>query len=132
MPAMADVVVKKYDGTTDITYTAMAPSSGDGVSAIWRSNSVSTIPGFRPEVSMVSAYNGPKTARRVTIKAKFASVVTGSDNVVRQVATIPLEFSALLPQNVAETDLNEAVNQFTNLLVAALPRSCIRAGFAAT
>jgi len=43
MPSMANITVKKNDGTTDATYTALTPSAGDKVSAQWRNNSQSTI-----------------------------------------------------------------------------------------
>jgi len=29
MPSMADITVKKNDGTTDVTYTAISAASGD-------------------------------------------------------------------------------------------------------
>lgn len=42
MPNMANITVKKADGTTDVVYTALTPSAGDKTSARWSLTASST------------------------------------------------------------------------------------------
>lgn len=131
MPQMANVTVKAANGTTDVIYTAQTPSAGDSSPAQWSANAASAARAYRPVIRMVSQPNGPKTARRVTITGKYPVVrVIGGEQTL--VGTIPLEFSALLPNLVTDAEAQEATRQFENFLVATLPRECIEQGFAAT
>lgn len=131
MPSMANITVKADNGTTDVVYTALTPSAGDSVAAQWRVDAASTKPAFRPSVEMRSQYNGPRSARRVNVRAKYPVVetVNGADTLV---GTIPVEFTMTLPLGVADTATAEAVSQFGNLLVSSLIRSSIKAGFSPT
>jgi hypothetical protein len=63
MPSQANIVVKKNDGTTDITYTAVQPSSGDGVQAIWKSQTVGTAPVHQPELRCSTRSQSGKIGR---------------------------------------------------------------------
>lgn len=132
MPQMANITVKKNDGTTDIVYTAMIPSAGDKSAAIWRSNSVGTAPAFRPELTCLSQSNGPRTARRVNLKFSYPSLVTGSDGKVSVADRAIIEVSAVVPQGMADADLNEAVSQGLNLAASTLIKDTVKAGFAPT
>jgi len=129
---MANIVVKKNDGVTDITYTAMIPSAGDKSAAIWRANSVGTAPALRPEFQCLSQPNGPKTARRVNSKFSFPSLVTGTDGKVTVADRVIIEVSAVIPQGMADTDVGEAVSQGLNLAASALMKDTVKAGFAPT
>ncbi len=132
MPQMADITVKKNDGTTDIVFTAMIPSAGDKSAAIWRSNTVGTAPALRPEMQCISQSNGPKTARRVNLKFSYPSLVTGSDGKVNVADRAIIEISAVIPQGMADADTNEAVSQGLNLAASTLIKSTVKAGFAPT
>lgn len=131
MPQMANVTVKKADGTTDIVYTAEVPSAGDSSPAQWSSKSASTTRAYRPIIRMTTAYNGPKTARRVSVTGKYPIVrqVSGVDTLV---GTIPLELSAVIPLIVTDVEASEATRQFENFVTNVLIRECIEQGFAAT
>lgn len=132
MPQMANITVKKNDGTTDIVYTAMIPSAGDKSAAIWRANTVGTAPAFRPELLCVSMSNGPKTARRVNLKFSYPSLVTGSDGKVSVSDRLILDVGAVVPQGMLDADVNEAVSQGLNLLASTLVKDTVKAGFAPT
>lgn len=84
MANMANIVVKKANGTTDITYTALTASAGDTVPARWRENSQASVVGFRPTLTQVARANGNNNARVVTTRFKFPVVraVGGVDTVV--------------------------------------------------
>lgn len=131
MPQINNVTVKKADGTTDIVYTAAVPSAGDSSPAEWTSKTASTSRAWRPAIRMVSAYNGPKTARRMTVTGKYPVIRTvgGADTLV---ATIPLEFSVVLPMVITDAEASEATRQFENFLSNTLIRECIEQAYAAT
>jgi hypothetical protein len=124
--------VKKNDGVTDIVYTAMIPSAGDKSAAIWRSNTIGSAAAFRPEFQAISASNGPKTARRVTFKYSFPSLVTGGDGRTSVSDRMILDVSAVVPLGMNDVDLNEAVSQGLNLLSTTLIKDTVKAGFAPT
>jgi len=50
MPTMGNIVVKKADGTTDITYSSVVPSAGDTSPAIWQSQTVGSAPLHYPQL----------------------------------------------------------------------------------
>lgn len=131
MPQIANVTVKKADGTTDIVYTADVPSAGDSSPAQWTSRSASTSRAYRPVVRMVASLNGPRTARRMTITGKYpiVRVVSGVDTLI---ATIPCEFSVVVPLLVTDAEASEATRQFENFLSHTLVRSCIEETYSAT
>lgn len=133
MPNMADITVKKADGTTSITYTALSPSAGDNVPAQWRCESVAAAAGLRPTLTLVSKWNGPKTARRVDGNFQFPETVTDSTTSTTKVRNrIPISFSAVVPAEVPDTVVAEAVAQGYNLFASALVQSSVKSGFAPT
>lgn len=133
MPNMADITVKKADGTTDVVYTAMTPSSGDGVAAQWRAEAAASTVAFKPRLEMRSRANGAKTARRVD--THFVMPVTQLDSgsgITTVSGQIPISTSALIPINVSDSWVNEAVNQWANLMKASLIISAHKTGYAPT
>lgn len=132
MPNLADITVKKNDGTTDIVYTGVVPSAGDKSPAIWRSNSVGTAQAHKPELLVSGQFNGPRTARRLTIKYFYPSLVTGSDGRTSVSDRAIADVTVTLPQGMADTDINEFGSQFVNLLASSLGRSMVKSGYAAT
>nr|UUW21308.1 MAG: hypothetical protein [Sanya fiers-like virus 19] len=132
MPQLANIVVKKNDGTTDVTYTGVVPSAGDKSPAIWRNNGVGAAAAFRPELTLTSAPNGTKTARRVAYRYVYPSTAVGSDGKTNVVDRFILEGTALVPMGMADVDVNEGVAQSCNLLASSLIKSSIQSGFAPT
>lgn len=128
MPSMANIVVKKADGTTDITYTALTPSAGDRVAAQWRENTAA-VAGHRPVVSARAQYNGPRDARKEVITAKYPYVDPVSGLVT---ATIPMSWEGTVPLSVPDTAIAEAIHQFTNLLASTLMRDSMKSGYMPT
>lgn len=128
MPQMADIVIKKADGTTNVTYSAITASAGDGQPAFWRNNTSATLRGNRWNLSAVARPNGPNTARRVTVKfmAPIVAMVEGQELVVN---TIPMETTAVVPNGLTDADINEAVHQGINLMGCTLIRTVFSDGF---
>ncbi len=133
MPNMADITVKKYDGSTDITWTAQTPSSGDKTAAVWRSNSVGSAVAFRPLLQMSVQSNQAGTARRISIKGSYPQTYTNSTTSLDSVANnIPFDLSMTLPNATPASYIDEAVAQFANLLKSSLIQSAMTAGIAPT
>lgn len=128
MPNMANVVVKKNDGTTDITYTALSPSAGDKAEAMWRENSKSSIVNYRPTFTMSTQSNAAGTVRRVRTKYKYP--VTATENGVEVLKGYHvIEKIAQLFQ-YDDASVNEAVSQEANLGTSTLIKQSAQAGFA--
>lgn len=132
MPSLANITVKKNDGTTDITWTGVAASAGDKSPAIWRSQTVGSAPGFQPSFQMTSRPNGTGSARRVDVVITYPYTTTGTDGKTYLAEKAIFTGSMLCPLGMPSTDFNEAVAQGMNLLASALVKSCLQSGFAAT
>ena len=131
MAIIADITVKKADGTTNITYVAVQGAAGDANPARWRSDTANPVRAFRDTLSMVAKPNGPATARRVNVTYS-GPVVRTVNSVDTLVGTIPGELSILIPNNLTDTEVAEKVEQYLNLLASPAVRSAIKAGFAPT
>lgn len=133
MPSMANITVKKNDGTTDIVWTAATPSAGDNVPAIWRSETVGSAPAHYPTLELRTRYNGQKTARRADINFVYPQIATDSTtSLVSVVNRLPIQTTAAVPMGMPASDINEAVAQYANLLKDALIQASLKAGFAPT
>jgi hypothetical protein len=134
MASMADITVKKNDGTTDIVFAAKVPSSGDTVNALWRSDAnAAPYPGLKPEFKLSSRWNADKTARRLDFVGTYHSYYTDSATTVSsKLGTIVFTGSVAIPQQLPSADINEGVSQLTNLLVSTLVRTALKEGFAPT
>lgn len=133
MPAIADLVIKKADETTNITFTGVQPSSGDGSAAIWKSQSVGTAPNHQPEarVSGREASNGAKRAIKATLL--YPQIATNTTTGVTSVVDRAL-FSGewTVPKGMAQADINEFAHQTANFVAAALMKSIVKSGYSAS
>lgn len=133
MPAISNITVKKNDGTTDIVYTGVQPSSGDGTAAIWKAQSVGTAPAHQPELRLASrdASKGAKRALRSTYVYPQISTntTTGLTSVVDRASA---DTNWNFPKGMTQTDINEFVSQYANLLVSTLVKDCAKSGYSAT
>lgn len=127
MAAIANLVVKKTDGVTDVTFTAIAGAAADGQPATWQNTASSTIRAYRSSLSMKAKLNGTKQARRVDVTALFP-VVRVVSSVDMLIGKIPLDFSVPVPEWATDAEVNEAVDQFINLLASTHIRTHIKSG----
>lgn len=133
MANMADITVKKADGTTNITFTALTPSSGDKVPAVWRSETAGLAAGLRPTFEMQSQWNGPRTARRVQINGQYPFTVTDTTTSTTTVkARIPFNATWTVPIEVPDTVVSEAVAQLSNMMASPLAQTSIKLGYSPT
>lgn len=133
MPQMANLTVKKADGTTDIVFSALTPSSGDKVSAQWRSETAGASASLRPTAELRSTFNGPRTARRLDFSFQYPFTVTDSTTSVTTVkARIPASLTMTVPTEVPDTVVAEAVAQAFNILKSTLVMDSFKTGYAPT
>jgi hypothetical protein len=130
---MANITVKAANGTTDVVFTAMNPSAGDTVPALWRADAEGTTAASKPSVTLVSRWNGQKTARRVEMHYVHPYSVTDSTTGMTVVKDrIPVHISAPVPLAIPDTVIAEAFARAFNLAVATLIRDSFKSGFAPT
>lgn len=133
MPSMADITVKKDDGTTNVTFVALNPSSGDTVPAYWRQDAMGAQANLRATLALKSTWNGPRDARRVEGVYQYPFVSTDTTTGLTSVVSrVPISFSATIPQRITDTVVAEAVSQWANLMASSLIKACCKAGFAPT
>lgn len=132
MPANANITVKKNDGTTDVTYIAVASAGGDRSPAIWQNQTVGTAFAHRPTVKLMSRENGNGSARRMEGVGTYPTLVVGGDGKTLVADKFVLNVSGVVPLGMPATDLNEAVSQLLNVFAATLIKSSFKEGFAPT
>lgn len=131
MPNMADITVKKNDGTTDVTYVQLSPSAGDKTPAQWRVEALGTVPGNRPTLSISSKYSVDKMAR--VVEGKLLYPETFTDTTTGIVATRLREsfsFTQVIRMDAADTTTAELSAQAANLLKHPLIQLVLKSGFA--
>lgn len=131
MPQMANIVVKKYDGATDVTFTAIQPSGGDKSPAVWRDNASGTAIAHRTQLTLQSVMSGSRAVRRV-IGSFNKPVVATVDGLPKVIHVVRGNFEFHVPLEAPETDLNEAAAQMGNLIDSALVQECLRTGQSAS
>lgn len=136
MPTMANITVKKYDGTTDIVYDALSSSPGDGAPAVWRQDTGATagLPvGLRKLFKLWTQWNGPKTARQMKFNFVCPYAVQDSTTTLYSAKDrVVFDGIVTIPQGIPSTEINEAVYQGLNLLASSLVKSSGSTGFAPT
>jgi len=129
MPNMADIVVKKNDGTTNVTYSACQPANQQEP-ALWRLTAFSARAANRPSFTVLSRKsNANAQTQRLEIRFNYPILAT-VDGVEVVSDNIPFTGQFTIPLKVSDTDLNEAVAQYTNLMASALVRAIVSSGYA--
>lgn len=131
MAAIANITVKKADGTTDVVYNAAAGSAGDKLPAVWTQDLYSGVQAHRPRFEMTTSDNGQKTMRRVQFKYRYPILVTDPVTGVESVTGfVGFEGSVFNPKGLTTTQWKEAFAQLGNLLCSVQVRAANETGFA--
>lgn len=129
MASLANIVVKKHDGVTDVTYTGVDPAGGDQP-ALWKSQSIGNAQAHQPELRVSSKRRGTMVDMRGTYR--YPQIATNSTTGVTSVQRyMSGSLSASYDAAMASTDVNEAVAQFLNLAASALMKEMFRTGTSA-
>lgn len=131
MPTMANITVKKNDGTTDILWTALTPAAGDDSPALWRSETVSTVNAFKPRLEVKTRWTQDKKSRHCEgyVVYPVTQTDTGAGLTVL-IGQIPINLKAVVPQQFDAAIVNEAVSQAMNLFASVLVKDSLKQGFA--
>lgn len=136
MPIMANLTVKKFDGTTDIIYDSLAASGGDGSPAVWRQDTgaPAALPtGLRNLFKFWTTWNGSKSARQA--KFNFVAPYATLDTTTTKYSStdrVVIEGIMSVPQAIPLANVNEAIYQACNLLAQNLIKQAAAAGYAPT
>lgn len=129
MPNQANITIKAADGTTDVVFTALTPAAGDRTPARWANLSANARANLRPTAEMTSRFNNARSARHVDFVLKYPEVVT-VDGVDRIVGTALMSATCVVPLQVSDPVISEAVAQFGNMLKNALVSGSVKVGYA--
>lgn len=127
---MANLTIKKADGTTDVTYTMIAASAGDNSPALYRSLSTGQAASRQDSLEVSGRWNGNKDVRRVNQKLIRCYNVVNADNIERLASRVIVEISVAAPTNVPQSHIDEAVAQSANLYKHADIQAACKAGYA--
>lgn len=131
MPQIANIVVKKADGTTDITYTAVSPAAGPEP-AVWKSQTIGTSAGQQPELRCSSKGRVVKgnPYRDIVLTYKYPKSVSNSTTgeiTISEGLSVAVQVHA--NQTMAQADLKEAAYQIGNLISSTLIKQSIETGY---
>lgn len=117
-----DIVVKKADGTTNVTFVAFQRSAGDKIPARFQQTSGFPIASNRPSLSIASSNAGNTgLVRKLTVDGIYpiVNLVTGV-----QIAHVALKgLQILVPLNAPSSDVSEGVHQLLNCVANAVVKS---------
>jgi len=133
MPTMANITVKKSDGTTDVTFSQVTASGGDKSPAVWRNDAFGGNLGQRPELRVKSSANGSNTTRKVEGAFTYPQLYTDTTTSLSKVATrMNFTWNASIPQDMSDSELGQAAAQIGNLIASTLIKSVHASGYAPT
>lgn len=131
MATATNLTVKKYDNTTDVTYTVISGAPGDRLPAIWRNEAFASVAGNRPIFTVASkAVQNGKNARVVEAKMLYPELVIDSTTGVTSVRLKDvISCAATIDLSAVDATHQEAVAQFFNLCNSNAMRACFISGF---
>lgn len=130
MPAISNITVKKYDGTTDVTYVPVASASSDGVPAEYQLQTGFPVPATRPTLRISTRSNTKKTSRRLVAAYKWPLFSPDASGRPVLNGSVNGEFSIVLPQDVDPLVIREAHQQFAKLIASLPMRDSMDTGMA--
>jgi hypothetical protein len=131
MPSMADLSVKKADGTTVVVYNALAPSSGDRTAAQFRQEAASPIAANRPTFTVSSKASANGKARIVEYNYLYPATYTDTSTGITSVlASVKASGSFIFSKDISDDVLSEAAAQMSNVLTSTLIQSVLKSGYA--
>ena len=125
MPNLANIVVKKADGTTNYTFTALAGAPGDGVFAQWRGEG--STPALSADLRTKVVWNSKRNARRTEGFVSIPKVETVA-GVPTVTSRTPSSLSITIPDNLTATEAADYVAITCNAYSSALIRQIMAEG----
>jgi hypothetical protein len=130
MAQQTNITVKKYDGVTDVTYTAVRPASG-GTPAVWLAPTLGTALAHQPELRIKSSKNKVGTVNRVEAILVYPEIITATDGSKSIANKTIVSLSVTNPSNMALTSVQEGIAQALNVFAHTHVKTQAIEGFAA-
>jgi len=126
MPDMADITVKKYDGTTDIVHSKINASGADGSDAVWRQVTGNGNPmGLQPIFKARSRYGSGGKARILETNGIYPAVYTDTTTGLKSSnGSVRVKVMISVDTGIDANSVAEGVHQLLNLNSSALIKSC--------
>lgn len=131
MPQLANITVKKNDGTTDVVFSGVVASAGDKSPARWRSP-IGAAPAHKPELWVSTAPNSSGSVRRLTSEFSYPVTAIGGDGKVTVVDKPKMRLEIPIPQGMSQDVIDEYITQGLNLFNSQLFRAQCKEAYAAT
>lgn len=129
MPSIAQITGKLADNATTVAFTPTSAANGDSTEAAWTSLTQGTSLANRPVFTHRAQWNGPKTARRHTIKL----VVPDADPVTGAVLSRQIfDLTITIPSTTTDIKTKDAQAIFRSLIGQTLLIDSLTQGYAAT
>jgi hypothetical protein len=125
------MTVKKYDGVTDIVYTAVRPAAGGNTPAVWLAPTLGTAVAHQPELRIKSSTNKAGTVNRVEGILVYPEIITAADGSKSIANKTIVSVSVTNPKAMATTSVQEGIAQALNLFAHAHVKTQAIEGFAA-
>lgn len=133
MPQLANITIKKNDGTTDIVYTGLSPASGDASPAVWRATSLGSATSHSPEFRLLARDAGKGSKRALRSTFMYPQIATNTTTGVTSVVQRAMASTDwTIPKDMTVSEINEFASQYANLLASVLLKDCVKAGYSAT
>lgn len=129
MPQQQNIVVKKADGTSNYTFTALSASPGDGGFAQWRGEGPT--PALSANLRMKTQWNGQKTARRFEASGNYPKVETLS-GIPSVTGFCSFSYSGAIAMNFTAAEAADFAAIVANAIASQLMRDSVASGFAPT
>lgn len=130
MTQQTNITVKKYDGVTDVTYTAVRPASG-GQPAVWQAPTLGTAAAHMPELRIKSSKNKAGTVSRVEGVLVYPEIVTATDGSKSIANKTIVSVNITNPSNMAISSVQEGIAQALNAFAHVHVKTQAIEGFAA-
>ena len=130
MAQQVNMTVKKYDGVTDVTYTAVLPAAG-GNAAVWRAPTLGTAMAHQPELRIRSTKNKAGSVQRVEGIVVYPEIISATDGSKTIANKTIVSVSVTNPSAMASTAVQEGIAQALNLFAHAHVKAQAIEGFAA-
>jgi hypothetical protein len=130
MAQQTNITVKKYDGVTDVVYSAVLPAAG-GNAAVWRAPTLGTAMAHQPELRIRSTKNKAGTVQRVEAVVVYPEIITATDGSKAIANRTIVSASVTNPTLMATAAVQEGIAQALHLLASSHVKAQCIEGFAA-
>lgn len=118
MTIIANLTIKKNDGTTDIVWSALNGQGGPNLPATFASQTVGSALAHQPTMTIVAKDSGDAETRRTNYQVIYPNLETDASSITRVNRKGQVDVSFSMPKIMPAAQWNECVSQTINLLTA--------------